>query len=462
MKRSTRPAALSLFLLAALAATACKQPATPPPVQAPPKEPPPASRVDVDSGWETAATEASPKQPKYPENEVIAKLSRSSEQVRQLRFKMPVEVEVEDAKTISESLIAQIEEEDLERARIVYAALGLLDPKEDLRSIVGDVVSEQVVGYYDPESKRLVVRDDVLEGLMRNGGAVMDENRSILIHELVHALEDQHLGLGENFDLERTSDEENAYRCVVEGDAMLAMVAHALQGQGIPLSTATAGLQRMGPAIELGMMASGEKLDEAPAIIRVTLVAPYLRGLQFVAAVQARGGWAAVNETFASPPTTSEQVLHPEKFFARERGERVQLPAFAGLESAGFEAIEEDTLGELEMGVFFGQDRDSGVDEEAAAGWAGDQLRVYALGYKAAVVWWSTWDTHGEAEQAAAAARRVSPMRGDTSVERRGRAVAITRGIPAELDDEVRGAFAAFATKVNARPAPSGLPNAAP
>ncbi len=462
MKRMIRTAALSLFLLAALAGTACKQPATPPPVQLPPKEPPPASRVDVDAAWETAATEAQPEQPRSRQQEVIAKLSSSSEQVRQLRFKTPVEVEVEDAKTISDNLIAQIAEEDLERSRIVYGALGLLDPKQNLRSVVGEVVTEQVVGYYDPESKRLVVRDDVLEGLMRNGGAVIDENRLILIHELVHALEDQHLGLGENFDQERTSDEENAYRCIVEGDAMLAMVAHALQGQGIPLSTATAGLQRMGPALELGMMASGEKLDEAPAILRVTLVAPYLRGLQFVAAVQARGGWPAVNRAFETPPTTSEQVLHPDKFFARERAEQVRLPAFAGLEGAGFKAIEEDTLGELEMGVYFGQDRQTGVNEDAAAGWAGDQLKVYALGDEAAVVWWSTWDTRGEAEEAAAAARRVSPPGDEASVEQLGRAVAIIRGLPAEFHDEVRDGFGAFAAEVNAHTAPTGLPRAAP
>lgn len=462
MKRLAQTGTFCFLLLSLLAVAGCKAPAIPPPVQTPPKEPPPPSSVEVDSAWQGASSEASLPEAESREQAIIAELSRSSEQVRQLRFKTPVEVEVEDAQTISQSLIAQLEDEDIERARVIYGALGLLDPKQDLRSVVGDVVSEQVVGYYDPESKRLVVRDDVLKGLMRNGGAVMDENRLVLIHELVHALEDQHLGLGETFDLERTSDEENAYRCIVEGDAMLAMLAHALEGQGIPLSSATASLEQMGSALELGMMASGEKLDDAPAILRVTLVAPYLRGLQFVAAVQGRGGWSAVNQAFASPPTTSEQVLHPEKFFARERGEQVRLPAFSALERAGFEAVEEDTLGELEMGVYFGQGSSSGVDEQAAAGWSGDQLRVYTLGQRAGVVWWSTWDTELEAEQAAEAARRVSPGGSHASVEQRGRVVAIVRGLPAELQGELRSAFAGFARKVNASPAPVGLPKAGP
>ena len=76
---------------------------------------------------------------------------------------------------------------------------------------------------------------------------------------------------------------------------------------------------------------SWAKLDDAPAILRVTLVAPYLRGLQFVAAVQGRGGWPAVNNAHRRPPVSSEQVLHPEKYFAREPGETIEIPELGEL-----------------------------------------------------------------------------------------------------------------------------------
>ena len=175
------------------------------------------------------------------------------------------------------------------------------------------------------------------------------------------------------------------------------------------LSAATAGIQQMGDYVDLNALVRGEKLDDAPAILRVTLVAPYLRGLQFVAAAQGRGGWPAVNNAHRRPPATSEQVLHPEKFFARERGEAIEIPDNEEVLAAGFTRIEEDTLGELELSVYLGQGQPSGTDDEAAAGWAGDRLAVYVRGDQAAVVWWTTWDTDADAHEAFAAARAVSP-----------------------------------------------------
>jgi hypothetical protein len=274
------------------------------------------------------------------------------------------------------------------------------------------------------------------------------------VHELVHALQDQRLGLGESYEKERTADADNAFRAVVEGDATLAMLAHALRQQGIPLSAATAGIQQMGDYLDLNALVRGEKLDDAPAILRVTLVAPYLRGLQFVAAVQGRGGWPAVNNAHRRPPVTSEQVLHPEKYFAREPAEVIEISDNEEVLAAGFERVEEDTLGELELGVYLGQGHPSGTNEEAAAGWAGDHLAVYRRGKAAAVIWWTTWDTDADAAEAYAAARSVSPKGPRARVERKGRSVLIVRGLPPKLHRTVRGDFTSFARHIKDKPAP--------
>ena len=395
------------------------------------------------------------------ERAAIATLARAAEKVRQLRFRTPVQVEVEDAATITRSLIDQIEDEEIERARLVYGSLGLVDPSSDLRALFADVVGEQVVGYYDPEDDRLVVRDDVIVGLAeRPGDSVVDETRLVLIHELTHALQDQRLGLGETYDEERSSDEDNAYRAVVEGDATLAMLAHVLRGQGIPLSLATASIQQMSGLVDMGTLMQGEKLAESPAILRVTLVAPYVRGLQMMAAIQARGGWQAANRAFRDPPTTTEQVLHVEKFFAREPAEAIDIPNIAALDRAEFSILKEDTLGELEIGVYFGQGQASETDEPAASGWAGDRLQVLARGQEVAAIWWTTWDSEAEAIQAEHAARRVSPADDRARVERLGRALLIIRGLPRELHRSVRRAFASFARRINDKPAPRGLAKA--
>ena len=389
------------------------------------------------------------------ERAAVDDLVRAAESVRQLRLRRPVTIEIEDGDAIANSLRAQIEEAEIERARLVYGALGLLDAKEDLRSMFAGVLGEQVIGYYDPDTGRLVIRDDVMAGLAGAFGPEQtQEARLVLVHELVHALQDQRLGLGESYEKERTADGDNAFRAVVEGDATLAMLAHALRKQGIPLSAATAGIQQMGDYLDLNALVRGEKLDDAPAILRVTLVAPYLRGLQFVAAVQGRGGWPAVNNAHRRPPTTSEQVLHPEKYFAREPGERIEIPDNGAVLAAGFERIEEDTLGELELSVYLGQARRSGTDDEAAAGWAGDLLVVYSRGKQAAVIWWTTWDTDADAEQAYRAARSISPKSSQARVERKGRSVLIVRGLPAKLHRSVRGDFTSFARRIKGALAP--------
>ena len=392
------------------------------------------------------------------ERATVDELIRAAESVRQLRLRRPVDIEIEDGEAIAKSLHEQIEEEEIERARIVYGALGLLDTDADLRSMFAGVLGEQVIGYYDPRSGRLVIREDIMSGLTGSFGSEQtQEARLVLVHELVHALQDQRLGLGESYQEERTADADNAFRAVVEGDATLAMLAHALRQQGIPLSAARAGIEQMGSLVDLNALVRGEKLDESPAILRVTLVAPYLRGLQFIAAVQGRGGWPAVNNAHRRPPVSTEQVLHPNKYFAREPAEAISVEDSAPVLRAGFARAAEDTLGELEIGVYLGQRRQSGTNETAAAGWAGDHLVVYVRNGAAAVVWWTTWDTEQDADEAYRAARSVAPRGSASRVERKGRAVLIVRGMPPKLHRSVRHDFNAFARRVGSRPAPPEL-----
>lgn len=446
------------WLAVALISSSCHQHAIPEPIEAPrPTEPASSSAPQSPSAKPPASGTARSATPR--EREAVDALIRAAETVRQLRLRRRVTIEIEDGDAIANSLHSQIEEAELERARLLYGALGLLDTKADLRSLFADVLGEQVIGYYDPETERLVIRDDVMAGLIGAFGPEQtQEARLVLVHEIVHALQDQRLGLGESYKKQRTADADNAFRSIVEGDATLAMLAHALRQQGIPLSAATTGIQQMGELLDLNALVRGEKLDDAPAILRVTLVAPYLRGLQFAAAVQGRGGWAAVNNAHRRPPSSSEQVLHPEKYFAREPGEPIELVENEALLAAGFRRIEEDTLGELELSVFLGQTRPSGTDERAAAGWAGDRLAIYTRGTEAAVIWWTTWDTEADAEEAFEAAREVSAGDPTARVERKDRSVLIVKGLPSKLHRAARSDFISFARRIKEQTAPPSLP----
>lgn len=387
------------------------------------------------------------------EGATIEVLAGLCEAVRALKFTRPVRIEVEDELAITQSLMKEIEDDDIEHATVVYTALGLLERDIDLRKVFEELLAEQVVGYYNPTGARLVIRNDVMSSLsLTRRDEKADENRLTIIHELVHALQDQHLGLGPANEKERTSDADNAFRAVVEGDATLAMIAHLLMREGLPMEAAAASIQQMGELIDLSALVSGDKLQQAPAILRLTLLAPYLEGLQFIAAVFNRGGWSAVDKAHRAPPTTTEQVLHPHKFFAGEPGEHVRIPTLPALKRAGWTKLGEDTLGELELGVYFGQLMASGVDKEAAQGWGGDQVRVYRKDTQSAVVWFTTWDSDRDAIEAEEAARRVSAGRSTDRVLRSGRALLMIRSLPAELHEAVVRAFKAFELKRHKAP----------
>lgn len=408
--------ALGLLLLAGCAAAAPRPDPVPPPVVARPE---PVEPTATDRPLTGA------------ERDVMASLQAAAVEVRRLPFLRPVVSRVRNAASITERLSAQMEEEDLAQASEIYEALGLLPEGTDVRALLEGVLGEQVVGYYDPDAEEMVIRDDVMDLLLR-GGPAAEEPEGILVHELVHALQDQHHDLGALYDEERSGDASGALRSLIEGDATLAMVVLGARAESVQrLSQQIAGnvptLEEM--MVDTAMPQGGMTLSQAPAIVRATLVVPYLAGLGFCTYWASKGGWPSVEAQFRELPESTEQVLHPEKSASGEGPVAITLPELEGL---GAEMVDEDTLGELELAVYLGQGRTSGVHAEAAAGWAGDRIRVYRGGpLGTAVVWLTLWDDEEEALEAEAAARRVGEGVEGHHVRREGRAVVILRRVPA-------------------------------
>ncbi len=379
---------------------------------------------------------------------VVRRLAEQTARARDLEFRESVHVDIETADRIAASLLDQITEEDVAKARDVYGALGMLPPDVDVRALLEGVLGEQVVGYYDTDSERLVVREDVMTLLVRHVGGDNQDSmmaRLTIAHELVHALQDQHLGLDQLDEADLDSDAESAFRAVVEGDATFAMMVQAgVQNGASPadagqiLATAAAA-QPVNLNALTGTEPNNASLRDAPAILRVTLVAPYMLGLRVAALSYQQGGWSAVNALFETPPSTTEQLLHPEKMHM-EASELVSLPEFAHLNEAGFELVDEDTLGELELSVYLASNQPQDVNAEAAAGWAGDRLRVYRRSGDLAVVWWLLFDTPEDATEATAAA---ADLGGNVSAN--GRAAQFVRGLTALEQQAVNEAFQAFA-----------------
>ncbi len=426
----TRRAAwrLALALLAGCGGASAPATTTPSPVPA-----------RTAGGAEAHADEG--RAPTRAEIRTMSALLDEAARLRRLRPRGPVTVRVQSSEEIARHIGASVDDAELVTSRTLYLALGLLPPELDLRAMLFDVLGEQVVGYYDTEQKRLVLRDDSLAALMRRDTPDVGEGRMVVVHESIHALQDQHFDLHAEHERPHTIDEANAFRALVEGDATLAMIGHQAQQLGASLRDPRL-LESIRRAFIESMRRSesdATALSRAPAIVRVPLVAAYAEGLAFCAQLFATGGWRSVDDAYARLPVSSEEILHPEVYLRGERPRVITLPPLSALREAGYATVTEDTIGELETSVYFAVALPEPDAKEAAAGWGGDRILVVQKGDgPPGAVWLTHWDSFRDAEQAAAAAHAVrdalpEPARASADVVVLGRHVLLLRGLPPAL-----------------------------
>ena len=277
---------------------------------------------------------------------------------RDLAFTEPVDPVLLDAEELS-SRVAELVAEDYtpdvaDQDRRLLAALGAIAPDTDLLALTTDLLGEQVAGFYDPETGELVsLADEEIDP----AGAI------ILAHEIDHALTDQALGLPP-LD-EGTADEIVARQALVEGDASLLMQRWSLQHQTLAEQLGAASASTAGTDV----------LSSAPQYLQQNLVFPYTVGLGFVCELYAQGGWAAVDAAYTNLPTTTAQVLWPQRYLDREPAVDVPDPAVP----EGFDLLRTDTIGAADLLWLFrapGDDRGAALSDahERAAAWAGGEL----------------------------------------------------------------------------------------
>lgn len=293
-----------------------------------------------------------------------------------------------------EGYLSEQLEKDLPAARAealiaVYARFGLVPDTLQLVPLLKALLLEQIVGYYDPAADTLFVVDRVPR----------DSVELVLVHELVHALQDQHTDMDSVLRaLEAANDRSTAARAAVEGHATFAMTEWQLgemTGMDVDL-TEFPDLAQIGASLDLGSLPGMDVLADAPRFVRESVLFPYLGGLGFMQAY-----WAAQPERPVplGPllPESSEQILHPEKSFGAGRDAPTPI-AFLGGPPAGWEEMHSDGLGELEIRILF-EELLGDADEasEAAAGWDGDRYRLLRSGPDEVLLWASVWDSPADA-----------------------------------------------------------------
>jgi hypothetical protein len=333
-----------------------------------------------------------------------------------LKFERPVTVAFADAERLRahfERRLAQDTPPEQARAQdAAFAQLGLLPPGETLAGGLLATLEQQARGYYDPGQDTFYLTQGVPDvGL-----------EVVVAHELTHALDDQHFDIEALLRRARDDDAQLALSALLEGSGTLVMAHYLTQeiaAGRLPPDTREAIQSREAPA--------AARLAATPPFFQRTLTAPYLLGLMF----GLRGDLARLahaldprdlDRAFADPPVSTEQVLHPEKYWdsaRRDRPEPLTLPDLTPRLGPGFSRRAEGRLGELLLGVLVGAptpDPARGLDlarwhVPATMGWRGDTWQHYGDGARALSLLATAWDSERDAREFADALRPVARRR---------------------------------------------------
>jgi hypothetical protein len=266
---------------------------------------------------------------------------------------------------------------EMHAAEVLLHVFGLAPNDFEYRAFLIKLLTEQVAGYYDPKAQQFYLADWIeLEG-----------QKPVMAHELTHALQDQHFNL-KRFEKwpKGDSDAELAAHALIEGDATLAMTLYMAKHPLVALAFIKS----------LGSESSSEQFKRAPRALRESLLFPYEAGSNWATQVYRRGGWDMVSKAFDKLPQSSEQILHPEKYFSSEPPVKVTLPDLKLQLGPTWKRIDTDVNGE--WGLYLVLDEylnNSSASKAATDGWGGDQYALYegAKSTDVFIAQFTTWDT---------------------------------------------------------------------
>jgi hypothetical protein len=329
-----------------------------------------------------------------------------TQQVRGLSQKRAVPCEVQNRTQVEKFILATVQEQMPENLMhtegLALSAIGFIADDFDYARELVDLYVSQVGGYYDPKRATYVMAG-WLPGYLQ---------RSVAVHELTHALQDQHFEL-ESFlkedssDLKiRNTDRALALSALVEGDAMAVMIDFARSEVGAP---GIASEESVNSILFQNLLGAGLVMNStgAPQSIMKLLMFPYTSGLRFVHQVLKVGGYEQVNTTFEKPPRSTEEILHYEKYLAKEADFSLisledTLESYPALQSS--QLLYQNVIGEFMIAVLMDELCQRYCDaSQLGQGWGGDSLFLFRddeLGQQGHLLLWRLhWDSESDANE---------------------------------------------------------------
>ncbi len=304
---------------------------------------------------------------------VVARAMARVERIRGLEFEKRVPVDIISREEYRADSFIEANETESKWNNQVWEALLLVGEDRNITEVFKETYGSAVLGYYSSAEERIVVVSD---------GDEADIDVGTLVHELVHALQDQQFGIDET---PPTQDRQLARNGVVEGEANLLERRYLDRcGQEWACIESTPG------------GGGGTSLDRG---VLTVISYPYTVGPGFVEEIRDRGGWEAVSDLHDPYPASTEQVTSPS-LYPDETPTGLDVPDRSGEQWRRFDHDPTgDTVGQASMQVML--DRNGAAQgrylSSATAGWDDDVVVPYRNGERHGYVWATEWDSRADA-----------------------------------------------------------------
>ena len=302
-----------------------------------------------------------------------------------VKFKTPPKLELRSRDQVREFLLRTINEPEAQRQianqEVLYKLLGLVKDTLNVADFYVKVLTEQIMGFYDPKTKVLYVVD----------GAPQDYIGITIMHELVHALQDQYTNVDSLLHLTGDDDRALAAQAVIEGQATYKQ-AYIMAGAGGNIAAQLPGGWESIRASVREAYKTQPIFASAPMVIQETLLFSYINGADFIRRFDAHYKGRL---PFDSLPTTTKQVMHDTAYFGKPRDEpsTVELPAIPG-------TIETNNFGEFGTRLLvYHHTRDQDRSIRASNGWEADRYALVKSPAGNSLVWATVWESAGDAAE---------------------------------------------------------------
>ncbi len=325
-------------------------------------------------------------------DEILKEVAR----IRGLELKGPVQKGIKSKEEIAQYLRERIRDEydasELRREGKVLKKLGLIPQEMDYQEFILKLLTEQVGGYYDPDKKTFFI----------SGWLPLEQQKPVMVHELTHALQDQHFDLNRFIKQVRKMENDDmvlARQALVEGEAMAVMFDYLLQ----PVGKSFAELPNIVTVMRSQLTAVDSQFEvfkNAPMFLKETLLFPYGYGAAFLQKIRSKEPWSAVNRIYSDLPESTEQIIHPEKYFdVRDKPQSVEIEDPSARLGKGWRTSYRNVLGEFTTYLLLKLFLSDEESLKASSGWDGDRLLLLEKdGSNGCTVFQeSVWDSPEEA-----------------------------------------------------------------